>query len=481
MSAPRAIVIGAGVGGLAAARALAQHGVSVCVCEASPFAGGLASAFDADSVRFDGGPYILLDRPGLAWAFAQLDIPMAESLELAPVHHVYSVMRPGSAPVDIYARLDETAEALDHAYPGSAHKYRRFVEEMTRAHTQLAPLLTHEDPGARAAFETGAALALPTLLRSLRAVLRRSGLPDTVCEALGIWTHIAGQSLHHAPSPLAFVTALIHREGCFVPRRGVGAIPDVLRDHAVMSGVTLRLSTPVRSIRIEGGRVRGVELESGEVLDADIVVSNAGGPKTLLQLARGTSDLEGYAAALPLQSPGVAAYVLLERPPQGAYLRFWLDTGDTRAPSRLIVRPSTVAHTEAALARAPNIPARLVAPLAQESAVTLGPEGQAELLERILEEPSLRDDLGPARVVVKRTPRDYGARHHLFGDAMNPVMTAAFMRKGRMPHRLVSPRGLYLVGSSTHPGQWVSFCAISGVLGARKALRDLHIEPVTHT
>jgi phytoene dehydrogenase-like protein len=55
---------------------------------------------------------------------------------------------------------------------------------------------------------------------------------------------------------------------------------------------------------------------------------------------------------------------------------------------------------------------------------------------------------------------------------MNPVMTARFMREGRLPHRSPHVRGLYLAGSSTHPGQWVSFCAISGILAADALLED---------
>jgi len=53
------------------------------------------------------------------------------------------------------------------------------------------------------------------------------------------------------------------------------------------------------------------------------------------------------------------------------------------------------------------------------------------------------------------------------------VMTAKFMREGRLPHRSPDLRGLYLAGSATHPGQWVSFCAISGILAADCAREDL--------
>jgi phytoene dehydrogenase-like protein len=56
---------------------------------------------------------------------------------------------------------------------------------------------------------------------------------------------------------------------------------------------------------------------------------------------------------------------------------------------------------------------------------------------------------------------------------MNPVMTTRFMRAGRLAHRSPYVKRLYLAGSSTHPGQWVSFCAISGILAADCLREDL--------
>jgi len=47
------------------------------------------------------------------------------------------------------------------------------------------------------------------------------------------------------------------------------------------------------------------------------------------------------------------------------------------------------------------------------------------------------------------------------------------MRAGRLAHRSPYMQRLYLAGSSTHPGQWVSFCAISGILAANDLLADL--------
>jgi phytoene dehydrogenase-like protein len=95
------------------------------------------------------------------------------------------------------------------------------------------------------------------------------------------------------------------------------------------------------------------------------------------------------------------------------------------------------------------------------------------MLDRILAEPWWRAGLDEVRVLGRRLPADWGAEFRLHRDSMNPVMTARLMRRGRIPHRSPWVRGLYLCGSSTHPGQWVSFCAISGVLAADLLHDDL--------
>ena len=63
------VVIGAGMGGLTAALRLAREGFHVQVLEARLEAGGLASGNVYEGFSFDAGPYILLDRPGLEWAW----------------------------------------------------------------------------------------------------------------------------------------------------------------------------------------------------------------------------------------------------------------------------------------------------------------------------------------------------------------------------------------------------------------------------
>jgi len=117
-------------------------------------------------------------------------------------------------------------------------------------------------------------------------------------------------------------------------------------------------------------------------------------------------------------------------------------------------------------------PARLLGPMDHGRAVREGAAGQAAYLDELLSEEWWRESLTDVRVVAKRVPADWGHEFGLHRDSMNPVMTARFMRAGRLAHRSPSVRGLYLAGSATHPGQWVSFCAISGILAAECVRED---------
>lgn len=93
------VVIGAGMGGLTAAARLARDGFRVRVLEANPFPGGLASSFEADGLLFDAGPCILLDRPGLEWAFSMLDLELDQHVALRRIEHVYEVTSDHAPPV----------------------------------------------------------------------------------------------------------------------------------------------------------------------------------------------------------------------------------------------------------------------------------------------------------------------------------------------------------------------------------------------
>jgi phytoene dehydrogenase-like protein len=461
------VVIGAGMGGLTAALRLAREGFRVQVLEARAEAGGLASGNAYEGFSFDAGPYILLDRPGLEWAFASVGLKLSEHIELRPIDHVYSVASPGRPTVNIYSSDAATARELDQRWPGSGELYLRFVRKTGAIEASLRPLLYGSAPGPMSMLGGGRWRHAGFLLRSLHSVLSASQLPQPVVDALSIWTHVAGQRPEEAPSPLAFVSALVHSVGCFYPKEGIRAIPAVLAKAAVAAGVEFRYRTKAKMICSEGDRVTGVESTQGERFLAGAVVSDCGIGTYLELLDQKESPSQQRCEKLPLQSPGVCAYLAVKGKMEPPYLRFLLPGGEDRC--RLLIRPGVLNPEEK---HGEWYPSRLLGPMDHAKAQRMGRQGQAGYLEKLLQEKWWQEGIAEYRVLARRTPAEWGSEYSLARDSMNPVMTAKFMREGRLAHRSPDVRGLYLAGSATHPGQWVSFCAISGVLAADCLQKD---------
>src|SRR6185503_16158070 len=134
---------------------------------------------------------------------------------------------------------------------------------------RLRPLLYEAPRGARSLPRGGAWRSARVLMRSLGAVLGGSGLPEPLREAVGIWTHVAGQTLEQAPSVLAFVPALVHTVGAFYAEGGIGCIPRALAAAAESAGARIEYGAAARRIVTRDGVVRGVETAAGTLHEAD--------------------------------------------------------------------------------------------------------------------------------------------------------------------------------------------------------------------
>ncbi len=375
--------------------------------------------------------------------------------------------------MSLYDSLDRTANEMDKRHPASGARYREFIQRMQSVYSRLQPLQWVSRPNVGHLMKTGAWRHVPFLLRSLRSVFASTRLPDPIVRALGIWTHVAGQTMDQAPSPLAMTPALIHGAGAYYPTGGIGAIPAALFQAAKALDIAFLFNRRVERIRCERGAAIGVELEGGDFYPASAVLSNIGLGAYLRLLPQGAdSPLPSRSRRalhrLPLQSPGVCAYLAVKGHCEPPYLRFQLR--DEPDGCRLLVTPGVL---QPELAQDGWFPARLIAPMSHQRAATGGEDAQREFLDKVLAEDWWRAPFHDVRILATRIPVEWGAAFQLYGDSMNPVMTAKFMLAGRLAHRSPWVRKLYLTGSATHPGQWVSFCAVSGILTADILDHDL--------
>ncbi len=264
---------------------------------------------------------------------------------------------------------------------------------------------------------------------------------------------------------MAFVPALIHGPGAFVPRGGMGAIPALLKRRAEDSGADIRCNARVTAVMTRSGRVSGVTIEGSDTIECDAVISNVHSIGTYEHLVEGIpASVRRRLRKLPLQSPGLCVYLSGHGQPSESYLRFMIDGSGVT----LAVAPAPGHRTN----RSDRFPIRLIKPIAHRDAERLGEAGQMAEIRKMVAQPWWQDGLSDFSIVGKRTPRLWGRDMSLYRDSMNPAMSRGLMLRGRMRHRSPWMRGLYLAGASTHPGQWVSFCAVSGILAAEAAHAD---------
>ncbi|MFI5492015.1 phytoene desaturase family protein [Actinoplanes sp. NPDC051859] len=266
----RIVVIGAGVGGLAAAVRLAEAGHDVTVHERAATVGGKLGRYERDGFRFDTGPSLLT----LPQVFADLGLSL-DAVPLDPVvRHVFpdgSVLDSSSDP-DVF--LGRIAAAFG---PAGAADWARFWRRAGRiwAASWGSVLQREVSPAAlaRLSWRVGDLAAIAPG-RSLRALGRRYLRDPRLRMLLDRYATYTGTDPRRAPAALAAIPyAELAFGGWYLPG-GLGVLATALLDRCAALGVTVHTSSPVTAVRTRSGRVAGVGLSSGSELPADMVVSD---------------------------------------------------------------------------------------------------------------------------------------------------------------------------------------------------------------
>jgi phytoene dehydrogenase-like protein len=290
-------VVGAGHNGLVAAAYLARAGRRVLVCERRPVVGGAAVS------EHPFGPGYTVT--ALSYVVSLLPPALVRDLRLAEHgYHVYP-QGPYFAPRrdgGYLALPDDPAERREQIgkfAPRDASAYERWSEWLAGLGRLVGPLLTEIPPriGAKRPADLLDQVRLAAKLRGVdvRAAfdltrLFTSSVADLVEErfesdalrgvlsvsgVIGMWAgpRSAGTgyvALHHHIGDAAGTTG-----AWGFPRGGMGAVTAGMAAAARAFGAQIRTDAPVARIDVHSGRVRGVTLESGETVAADVVVTTA--------------------------------------------------------------------------------------------------------------------------------------------------------------------------------------------------------------
>lgn len=329
----RVVVIGAGIGGLAAAARLATLGHDVTVCEAADEVGGklglvTTTVPDLGAFRFDTGPS-LLTMPQVFRDLFEDTGGWPAGLELEPLDPIARYRFADGTRLDAASGLDAFCAELDRALGvGSGEDWRAFTARARRVwEASRVPFLESALGGptaiARLALRQPRDIAAIAPGRSLRALGRQHLRDPRLRVLLDRYATYTGSDPRRAPAALAAVPYVEQAFGGWYLRGGLHRLGTALRERAEELGAQVRLGSRVVRIETAGGRAAGVELEGGERLPAQVVVANADAahvygslvhaPRARRRLAHATPSLSGFVLLLAVEgrTPGLAHHNVL--------------------------------------------------------------------------------------------------------------------------------------------------------------------------
>lgn len=487
------IIIGAGVGGLAAAIGLAARGARVTLLEQNARVGGKLNVWEQDGFTFDTGPHVLSMLWALDEVFASAGQRLEDVLDLVRLDTVCRYHFEGGTTLDAAADSDQAARAIADFAPGDEVGFRRFLAYARQVSEATTDPFLRQDFGAQVhGIPTRAQwgqltdfLALKPW-RTLRGVVRAHFADPRLRQVFELYALYSGSHPARASGIFATVADVQWRQGTYYVRGGLYQLAQALREAAESLGVVIKTGTPAEQIIVKHHRARGVAMTGSERLYADAVVCNADCLHALTTLVPADVRHAWTQGRVEKIEPSTSAFLLLlgirGTYPQLAHHNSFLardgeaefaaifDRGRPAEDPTVGVACQSVTDPTKAPPGCTNLFVMTNPPALSDSF-----DWQAEATRyRVLVLAKL-ERMGLAglrdRILVEQqwTPLDLQQRYAAHRGAIYGLSSNGW-RQGFLRPPQVSPdvRGLYFVGGSTHPGGGVPLCALSGTNVARR-------------
>ncbi len=486
-SAPHAVVVGAGFGGIAAALRLRAKGYRVTLIDRCRRLGGRAQVFERDGFRHDAGPTVITAPFLFEELFALFGERFADHVELVPLKPWYRFRFADGEQFDYGGTLDETLAEIERISAVDRAGYLRLLEHSKRifdiGFTQLSG-----QP-----FDRFRAMlrVIPSLIR-LRCDRTVWGLVktflknDKLRQAFSIQPLLVGGNPFDTTSIYGLIHYLERAYGVHFAMGGTGAITRALGDLMERHGVAVQLGRTVEKIQVEDGVATAVEMADGGVLKADLVVSNADAAHLYTSMVAKKDQAWSSRLKLSAASYSMGLFVLYfgtrQTYPDVAHHTIWLGERYRELLDE-IFNQKVLSEDFSLYLHRPTATDPSFAPTGCDSFYVLCPVPNLQAdIDWDVEGPRLRDRIvaaldrsilpGLAQTITAEfsmTPRDF--QHNYLSVNGAGFSVAPLFRQSawfRFHNRAEGIQNLYLVGAGTHPG-----AGLPGVLCSAKVVDAL--------
>jgi phytoene desaturase len=273
---PRAIVVGAGFGGLAAAVRLGARGYRVTVLDRLDKPGGRAYVFEQDGHTFDAGPTIVTAPFLLEELWALRGKRMSDHIDMRPMEPFYDIRFHDGTTFRYSGDPETMKREIARFNPDDVKGYDSFMAAARRAY-----VFGFEGLGLKY-FGTFVDMlkAVPGLVRhrgleSVYSVVSSHFKDPRLRIAFSLHPLLIGANPCMTTAVYILINHLEREFGVHFAMGGTGSLIKGLADLIEEHGDTIRCNADVAEILVENDRATGVRLADGERIDADLVVCNA--------------------------------------------------------------------------------------------------------------------------------------------------------------------------------------------------------------
>ncbi len=481
-------IIGAGLGGLAAACTLAARGYSVTVFDKNEWTGGKAAVLSEHGFRFDMGPTILTMPEVLKRLFLEAGKDMEHYLDLTRLDPQWRCFFGDGSKLDLIEDISDMSRNIE-SFCGSGSDsdgYQRFMALAQRLH-EISERFFFWKPveDLRDTFDFKKNLDLKTLrdvlaLRmghSVAGTIRSNVQDRRLAQMLDHFTQYVGSSPFLSPAVLCSIAHIQTQGGVWYPSGGTKAVSQALTQLARELGVSFRPGENIQKINTISDRVTGIKSDSG-IHKFDAVVSNMDSVRTyceLLDTPKKTID------KLQKREPacsGVVLYLGLKQGYEHLLHHNFIFSDDPEQEFEAIYRNGELAPDPTCYVAAPARTDSSVAPPGGEALYVLVhtpylrdhhdwsemfPKYRRTILRKLAKTAKL-DDLESRIIYESRlTPDMIHQRYKVLNGAIYGLAShGKYMGAFKPGNRSRSLEGLYLCGGSAHPGPGMPMAMMSG-------------------
>ncbi len=483
----KAIVIGAGFGGIAAALRLRAKGYAVTLVDRCAALGGRAQVYERAGFRHDAGPTVITAPFLFEELFALFGERFADHVKLVPLTPWYRFQFADGDTFDYGGTLEATLAEIERIEPRDRAGYLALLEHSRRIYdigfTQLSAQPFHR---------LGTMLRQVPHLLGLRnyetvwQMVSRHLVSDKLRRAFSIQPLLVGGNPFDTTSIYGLIHFLERAHGVHFAMGGAGAVTQGLGGLMQRQGVEVRLVATVERIRIVQGVARGVELADGTVLEADVVVSDADAAHLYRDLVPRAEQALATRAKLAQAHYSMGLFVMYfgttRTYPDVAHHTIWMGERYRELLEDIFHRQK-LAEDFSLYVHRPTATDPSFAPPGQDSFYVLCPVPNLQAgIDWATEGPRLRDRIVDAleRTMLPglkasitadfyKTPEDFRDEYrsvHGAGFSVAPIFRQSAWF--RFHNKSESVRNLFLVGAGTHPG-----AGVPGVLCSAKVIDAL--------